>query len=73
MCKKIHNDVIEYDTIVTSKSAAFNTYRKIPIIRPGAYFWSKGLFTKFFFGGGGGGEGLIFGGEGLTYGRIFAF
>ena len=24
--KKIHNDVIEYDTIVTSKDAAFNMY-----------------------------------------------
>ena len=34
--------------------------RKIPIISPGAFFWSKGLFAKFFlgvliFGGGGGG------------------
>ena len=24
--KKIYNDVIEYDTIVTSKGAAFNIY-----------------------------------------------
>ena len=31
-------------------------YRKIPIISPGAYFWSKGLFQKFFL------EGLILGG-----------
>ena len=30
-------------------------YRKIPIISPGAYFWSKGLFEKLFLGGGGGG------------------
>ena len=29
-------------------------YRKIPIIIPGAYFWSNGLFAKFFLGGGGG-------------------
>ena len=29
-------------------------YRKIPIIIPGAYFWSKGFFAKFFLGGGGG-------------------
>ena len=28
---------------------------KILIINPGAYFWSKGLFTNFFLGGGGGG------------------
>ena len=27
-------------------------YRKNPIISPGAYFWSKGLFTNFFLGGG---------------------
>ena len=33
------------------------TYRKVPIISPGAYFWSKGLFEKSFWGGG-----LIFGG-----------
>ena len=37
-------------------------YRKIPIISPGAYFWSKGLFEKNFLGGliffGGGGGGL---------------
>ena len=32
------------------------TYRKILIISPGAYFWSKNLFAKFFLGG------LIFGG-----------
>ena len=32
-------------------------YRKIPIISPGAYFWSKGLFVNFFLGGGG----VIFG------------
>ena len=24
-------------------------HRKISIISPGAYFWSKGLFAKFFF------------------------
>ena len=34
-------------------------YRKIPIINPGTYFWSKGLFANFFLGRGGG---LIFGG-----------
>ena len=34
------------------------SYRKIPIISPGAYFWSKGLFAGFFLGG------LIFGGRG---------
>ena len=28
-------------------------YRKILIISPGAYFWSKGLFEKIFLGGGG--------------------
>ena len=33
------------------------TYRKILIISPGAYFWSKDLFAKFFLGGGGGGRG----------------
>ena len=33
-------------------------YHKIPIISPGAYFWSKGLFQKFFL------EGLILGGGG---------
>ena len=43
-------------------------YLKIPIISPGAYFWSKGLFAGFFLGG------LIFGGEGgLIHGRIFTF
>ena len=41
-------------------------YLKIPIISPGAYFWSKGLFAGFFLGG------LIFGG-GLIHGRIFTF
>ena len=30
------------------------TYRKILIISPGAYFWSKDLFAKFLLGGGGG-------------------
>ena len=30
-------------------------YHTIPIISPGAYIWSKGLFAKFFWGGGGGG------------------
>ena len=39
------------------------TYRKILIISPGAYFWSKDLFAKFFLGGGGGG-GRGGGGEG---------
>ena len=34
-------------------------YRKIPIISPRAYSWSKGLFEKVFLGGGGG---LVFGG-----------
>ena len=33
-------------------------YRKIPIIEPRSYFWSKGLFTKFFLGRG---RGLYFG------------
>ena len=36
-------------------------YRKIPIISPGAYFWSKGHFEKFFLGE------LIFGGGGLIH------
>ena len=30
-------------------------YRKIPIISPGAYFWSKGPFRQIFLGEGGGG------------------
>ena len=34
----------------------FQGYRRIPIISPGAYFWSKGLSEKTFLGG------LIFGG-----------
>ena len=38
-------------------------YRKIPIISPGAYFWSKGLFEKLSWGGGGG----------LIHERMFAF
>ena len=29
-------------------------YRKIPIISPGAYFWSKGPFRQIFLGEGGG-------------------
>ena len=44
-------------------------------ISPGAYFWSKGLFEKFFLGGlySGVGGRLIFGGVGgLIHGRIFA-
>ena len=45
-------------------------------ISPGAYFWSKGLFEKFFLHGGlifgGGGEAYIRGGGGLIHGRIFA-
>lgn len=32
--------------------AAHEQYRKIPIIHPGVYFWSKGLFVKFFLGEG---------------------
>ena len=33
------------------------------IISPGAYFWSKGLFTNFFLGEGGrGGASFILGG-----------
>ena len=36
-------------------------YRKILIISPGAYFWSKGLFEKIFLGGGGGWGGLYMG------------
>ena len=45
------------------------TYCKILIISPGAYFWSKDLFAKFFLGG------LILegGGGGLIHGRIFSF
>ena len=44
------------------------------IISPGAYFWSKGLFTNFFLRGGGGGEGGgIFYSGGLIHGRIFGF
>ena len=39
-------------------------YCKIPIISPGAYFWSKGLFAKFFL------EGLIFRGGGGAYLRL---
>ena len=37
-------------------------YHKI-LISPGAYFWSKDLFAKFFLGEGGG----------LIHGCIFAF
>ena len=44
-------------------------YRKIPIISPGGYSWSKGLFEKVFLGGEGGG-GLVFGGP--IHGGIFA-
>ena len=29
---------------------ATSIYRKIPIISPGVYFWSKDLLAKFFFG-----------------------
>ena len=37
----------------------YKKIRKIQIISPAAYFWSKGLFATFFFGmGGGGGGGL---------------
>ena len=45
------------------------SYRKTPIISPGAYFWSKSLFDKSSWGGGGGG----FYSGGLIHGRIFAF
>ena len=45
-------------------SVLYEIYRKIPIISPGAYFWSKGLIAKFFVGWVGGG---------LIHGRIFAF
>ena len=42
-------------------------YLKIPIISPGAYFWSKGLFAGFFLGG------LIFGGGGLYMDEYLRF
>ena len=29
----------------------YRKYHKIPIISPGAYFWSKDLFAKLFLGG----------------------
>ena len=65
---KSFNSVLVNVAIETFKTftKAHTTYRKIPIISPGAYFWSKGLFEKFFLGG------LIFGGR-LIHGRIFAF
>ena len=44
---------------MSSSTNSFLLYRKIPIICPGAYFWSKGLFKNFCLGGGGV---LIFGG-----------
>ena len=45
--------------LTDSHAQVYDKYCKIPIISPGVYFWSKGLFTKFFlrvfiFGGGGG-------------------
>ena len=43
-------------------------YCKILIISPRAYFWLKGLFTKFLLGGGGG---HIF--RELIHGQIFVF
>ena len=49
-------DIIEYLRPI-SLTAITLIYRKIPIISPGAYFWSKGLFEKFFLGG------LIIGGS----------
>ena len=45
-------------------------YRKIPIIIPGAYFWSKGLFAKFFFFWGGGG---LYSGGGLYMDEYLRF
>ena len=41
-------------------------YLKIPIISPGAYFWSKGLFAGFFLGGG-----VIIGGGAYTWTNIY--
>ena len=42
-----------------STSVPKSKYRKIPIISPGAYFWSKGLYAKILLWGvyirGGGG------------------
>ena len=38
----------------SSTDSFLSLYRKIPIICPGAYFWSKGLFKKFCLGEGGG-------------------
>ena len=55
------------------KQSILSTYRKIPIIGLGAYFWSKDLFEKIFLGGGAyiRGGGLYSGG--LIHGPIFAF
>ena len=46
-------------------------YSKIPIISPGAYFLSKGLFEKNFLGEGGG-DGLYSGG-GLIHEQLQFF
>ena len=35
----------------TSQKQFLLLYRKIPIISPGAYICSKGLFVEFIFGG----------------------
>ena len=49
--------------VVNSSYPLWIVYRKIPIITPGAYLWSKGLFEKNFLGG------LIFG-EAYTWTNI---
>ena len=52
--------------LTDSHAKVYVKYCKILIISPGVYFWSKGLFAKFFL------RVFIFGGGGI-HGWIFAF
>ena len=50
-----HITLVKGRTFANLATHPQGNYSKIPIISPGAYFLSKGLFEKNFLGGGGDG------------------
>ena len=57
-----HITLVKGRTFANLATHPQGNYSKIPIISPGAYFLSKGLFEKNFLGGGGGEMGYTRGG-----------
>ena len=57
-----HITLVKGRTFANLATHPQGNYSKIPIISPGAYFLSKGLFEKNFLGGGGGRWAILGGG-----------